>query len=68
MQIIVFVRNANELCSVEMQLIIALWTLVKFASICKFTSAYLSTCVSFEFSFEIVFYIFSGSLINYGDE
>lgn len=41
MQIIVFVRNANELCSMEVQLIIALWTLVKYESICKFTSVYL---------------------------
>lgn len=41
MRKIVFARNANELCSVEMQLIIALWTLVKFESICKFTSVYL---------------------------
>lgn len=44
--------NANEVCLVEMQLIITQWLLTGFADICKFISVFpiAHVCVFFEFS------------------
>ena len=48
-------RDANEFCLVEVQLIIALWILISFASICKFILTFLIAyiCVFSKFSFEL---------------
>lgn len=44
MQMILAHRDANEVCPVEMQLVIALWMLATFAFICKFISAFQLPC------------------------
>lgn len=53
---IVVSRDDNEFCLVQVQLIIALWLLTSFESICKFILEFLIIymCVFFEFSFEPV--------------
>lgn len=44
MQMILAHRDANEVCPVEMQLVIALWMLARFAFIYKFISAFQLPC------------------------
>lgn len=53
---IVVNRDENEFCLVQIQLIIALWLLASFESICKFILEFLVAYmwVFFEFSFELV--------------
>lgn len=54
--------SANVLCLVMMQLIIALWILTNFTSICKFTSTFLITSmyvyICAELYFELIIFNF----------
>lgn len=54
--------SANALCLVMMQLIIALWILTNFTSICKFVSTFLITsvcvCLCAELYFELIIFNF----------
>ena len=57
--------NANEFGSLEMQLIIAPWTLHSFASICKFISQFLTPCVVCSLNSLLnLFLHFTGFLVN----